>query len=240
VTHPNGRRLPAGGRLRYHPGVPNASAPALLLAVSLLSACASTEPERPDVSVTAAEDAEGTRVVFQLEKGNVTAHDFHLEVDNGELRDICRSPDLRRVSVLWSREEGTLRCKFPYGQTGEWTSDGDVLNDQFEYVFLDSKLGRVTSRVPRGATMRPRLLLHVEVPKAELPARLVFFGRDPRELVRESSMIVVALPANEKGVLETGEWKVEMTTKAGSTEFLIGVDPDGTPAATNGYVRLVR
>ncbi|MHC4451056.1 MAG: hypothetical protein ACYS0E_13125 [Planctomycetota bacterium] len=193
--------------------------------------------EVPDVAVTAAEESEGTRIQFQLNKGNVTAHDFHLKVETGKLKDICRSNDLRRVSVLWTREEGKITCAFPYGQTGEWETGGDLLKDHFTYVFLEAQRTSVKARLSRGAPMRPRLLLSVEIPKKELPAVLVWEGREPRHLVRETSLIIVAFPISDRRVLETGDWKVTLQTKSVKHEFLIGLDKDGTPTAANGYVQ---
>jgi hypothetical protein len=45
------------------------------------------------------------------------------------------------------------------------------------------------------------------------------------------------LPRNEKHVLATGDWNVALRTPKGSWSFLIGVDPDGTPTASSGFVR---
>lgn len=211
---------------------------ALVLAVLLLPCCSSTpEDDRPEVAVTAVEETEGVRVLFDLRKGDVTAHEVKIEVENGEIRDLCRSSDLRRVSVLWIDDEGKITATFPYGQTGVWESGGTMLSDEFLYVFHESENGRVTTRIPRGAPVRPRLLLHVEVPKKSLPARLQWPGRVARDLVKESSLIGVALPISERGVLEAGAWKLTLTTKTGTSEFVLGVDKDGTPTATTGYVR---
>jgi len=210
----------------------------LVLAFLALLGCSSTEEQvRPDVAVTAVEDAEGIRILFDLQKGEISPHDVKIEFESGEIRDVCRSPDLRRVSVLWQNDEGKITATFPYGQTGEWESGGAMLSDEFLYVFLDAPLGRVTTRVPRGAPMRPRLLLHVELPKKSLPAQLQWPGRVARDLVKESSFIAVALPISDRGVLEAGAWKLKLTTKSGDAEFVLGVDRDGTPSATSGYVR---
>jgi len=202
------------------------------------AACAGTsEPERPDVAVTAADDVDGVRILFELQEGDVTAHDVKVEAESGEVRDVCRSHDLRRVSVLWTNVEGEITCRFPYGQTGTWSSSGGAkLDDEFLYVFHESERGRVSARVPRGAPVRPALLLHVEIPAKELPATLQWAGREARRLVRPSSFLAVPLPASG-GVLATGDWSVALKTKSGETSFLIGVDPDGTPTATSGFVR---
>ncbi|MHC4938310.1 MAG: hypothetical protein ACYTHK_05015 [Planctomycetota bacterium] len=206
----------------------------------LLGAACSTvdhEVKVPDVAVTASEEAEGIRVQFQLNKGSVTAHDFQLEIETGRLVDVCRSSDLRHVSVLWMDDDGKITCRFPYGQTGEWESGGELLKDHFDYVFYEKNGIRVHARIPRGAPMRPRLLLNVEVPETDLPATFQWKGREPRRLTKSSSFIVVQLPINERKVLATGDWDVTLTTKSGKFDFLIGVDKDGTPTASSGYVQ---
>ena len=46
------------------------------------------------------------------------------------------------------------------------------------------------------------------------------------------------LPRDKKTkVLETGDWSVTLDTPSQSLEFLIGVDPDGSPTAASGTVR---
>ena len=130
-----------------------------------------------------------------------------------------------------------MRCTFPYGQKGEWQSGGATLVDAFTYVFHESDVGRVSSQISRGAPMTPRIFLRVELSKKSLPAELQWVGREPRRLVRESSLIMIKLPDNGKGVLKSGDWKVTLKNKSGNVEFLVGVDKDGTPTAATGYVR---
>ena len=110
----------------------------------------------------------------------------------------------------------------------------------FVYTFFNGRGASVTSRIGRGAPMVPRLLLHITVPKKHLPAELQWEGREPHHLVKESSFILVALPQNDKHVLSTGDWNVVLRTAKGASNFLIGVDPDGTPVASTGFVRLAK
>jgi len=207
----------------------------LLLAV----ACASSDKiERPEVEVTAYREIHGDRVHFRLREGQVSDAPVVLKADGGILRDQIRSSNHRNVSVLWTKGEGKLNCRFPYGQENAFDAqEGSPLSDVFAYTFFTGHGASVTTRIGRGAPMVPRLLLRVSLPKSFLPAELQWEGREPHHIVRDSSLLLVNLPQNDKHVLGTGDWNVVLRTKKGTWNFLIGVDPDGTPTASSGFVR---
>jgi hypothetical protein len=164
-------------------------------------------------------------------------HDIRITVEGGTHRDFVRSPDLKSCSVLWENPNGKLTCRFPYGQSAEFDADGEVLTDRFIYSFLNGPGCTVTTRLGRGAPMVPRLLLNVALEREHLPATLQWDGRELHNLSKKSSVILVELPRSKKNVLEQGDWNVTLKTKKGSWKFLIGVDPDGTPAASSGFIR---
>ena len=226
------------GWFRYNPRV---KALGSLLPLVLAAACASDdhEIEMPDVTVKAAEETSGTRITFHLHKGEISDKPIVLEPDFGELRDFVRSNDLRTCSVLWVNGNGKLTCKFPYGQTGEFILDEtEVLQDRFLYTFLVAPGATVTSHIARGAPILPRLLVRVSLDEKNRPATLQWEGRRVQQLTRKNSLLLLELPRNrETNVLETGDWTVTLRTPVKSYEFLVGIDPDGSPTAVSGTVR---
>ena len=54
---------------------------------------------------------------------------------------------------------------------------------------------------------------------------------------QENYVQALQLPISDRRVLQTGDWDVTLTTKSGKNDFLIGVDKDGTPTASSGYVQ---
>jgi len=209
---------------------------ALLL---LVAACASSDvPERPDLEVTAYQEIGGKRIQYRLREGQVSDADVTVSAEHGELRDQIRSSNLRNVSVFWKDGDGLLKCKFPFGQEAEFDwIEGVPLSDVFAYTFFARSDISVTTRIGRGAPMVPRLLVRVTIPQKELPAELQWEGREAHHLVKESSLLLLELPRDEKNVLRTGDWNVALRTKTVTANFLIGIDPDGTPTASSGFVR---
>ena len=210
------------------------------LLVLFAAACASDDYkiEMPDVTVTSWDEAAGPRITFHLREGEISDKPIEINVDFGETRDFVRSNDLRTCSVLWTNGEGKLHCKFPNGQTAEYDwEEGEPLRDQFIYHFLVAEGVSITSRIARGAPILPRLLITVSLDEENLPAKLVWQGRD-RHLTKMSSRLLLELPRDKKThVLETGDFDVSLTTPTQSLDFLIGLDPDGSPTAASGTVR---
>ena len=212
----------------------------ILLAAFLIGCSSFSKEDPPPVEVMACEEADGIRVHFFLRDGEVSAADVKFKADAGDLIEITRSQDLRRVSALWRDGDGLLTCTFPYGQVGEFNYTDEVLEHKFLYVFHQGTNAIVTALVPRGSPVRPRLLLTIDVKKDALPATMQWEGREVRDLTRERSLILVELPRSEKGVLKTGDWKVTLKTAKDKDTFLIGLDPDGTPTASSGFVKVMR
>ena len=195
---------------------------ALLL---LVAACAQTGRA---VRVTAAREPGGVRVVFRRKQGT-EVHRPHLHASGGSLEERILSPDGLSVSVFWREPEGELRCAFPHGGFGIFSAGDPVDAREVEYVFLAAKGVRVTAVAPRAALLRPALELRVEIDKAHLPARLEPPGRDLEQSVTVHTLVLHR---------ESGDREFTLRTASGATFiFLVGVDPDGTPTATSGYVR---
>jgi hypothetical protein len=204
----------------------------------LLAAC-TTGPERgPAVAVSAARETDGIRVQFRRLATGAGEHRARLAADGGRLAEVVHSPDLRTVSVLWHQPRGTLRCSFPYGGVGRFGAGDPTDPGQVDYVFHESAHARVTARVPRGSPMRSRLALDVHVGADLLPARLETPRGGAFEITVGEARVPLELPRDRHGVLESGDHEVFLHTAGGETlSFLVGIDRDGTPAATTGFVR---
>jgi hypothetical protein len=209
----------------------------LLFLFALLGACVGTpEPER-EVLVRAAAEGDALRVWFRYPYPNDTERRARLRADGGRLAQVTHSPDLRTVSALWLERSGELVCRFPRGAearlgAGE-TGDTAVV----EYVFLAQADARVSAEVARACTMTPRLILRIFVAPDDLPARLVLPDGGEVALTDPVSIHVLELERSPAGVLREGDVMLRLRTAAGTHPFLVGVDPDGTPTATSGYVQ---
>ncbi len=210
------------------------------LLVLLVAACASDDYkiEMPDVTVKAAEESAGTRVTFHLRKGEISDKPIKLEAEFGDMRDFVRSNDLRTCSVLWMDGGDLLHCTYPYGQQAEFSAEeGELLKDHFLYTFLMAQGVSVSSRIARGAPILPRLIIRIELDEKNRPATLQWEGRDARHLTKKISRLALELPRDRKtNVLQTGDWRLTLTTPTQKLSFLIGVDPDGTPTASSGSI----
>ena len=213
-----------------------------LLFPLLLAACSSTpeDDSRDGADATACEETDGVRIHFFLTEGEPSKGPLRWNKSAGSLVEITRSPDLRHASVLWSDGHDGLTCTFPRGQKCRFQWDDPVLEDRFLYVFHQGDHAMVTAELPRGCPIRPRLLFTIDLEPGAFPAEFQWSGRAPRKLTRARNLILVELPRGKGNVLKAGEWKVELRTPKGNENFLVGVDPDGTPTATSGHVRALR
>lgn len=195
----------------------------------LLGACASGPPVR----VQAALEGDAVRVAFRRTEPGSAGHLARLEADGGRLEEVVHSPDRLTVSVLWREAEGALRCSFAYGGEASYPAGGPASDEEVLYVFLDEAGARVTARLPGANPVRPALPLDVQLPPALLPALL-----DGRALREPRTRVLLPLPVDADGALVEGDSVVVLETAGGGRrELLLGIDPDGTPTATTGYVR---
>jgi hypothetical protein len=201
-----------------------------LLAI-LLGACVAGPPVR----VQAAREDGDLRVAFRRTEAGSAGHLARLEADGGRLEEVVHSPDRLTVSVLWREPQGELRCSFAYGGSASRAAGGEAPDETVEYVFLDAEGATVTARLPLGNPVRPALPLEVTLDPALLPALL-----DRTRLERPRTLVSFPLPVDADGALVRGDSVVVIrTTGGGRREFLVGVDPDGTPTATTGYIRRI-
>lgn len=205
------------------------------LTLILLAACASPPVDGGDVTVRATPDSGGLRVWFRLTGAGAVARRARLDATGGRLIQVTHSPDRRTASVLWLDREGELRCRFPGGQA-RIRADAVPDPENTRYVFLKRESVQVSALVPRGCPMTPRVVLRVFVAPADLPARLAVPGGQEIRLAEPVSIYVLQLPRSKAGELRAGELKLRLHTSDASHTFLVGVDADGTPSATLGYV----
>ncbi len=180
----------------------------------------------------------GLRVWFRCLKPIESPRSAVLEADNGTLREITLAPDGGAVSALWLKPRGELRCRFPNGGLGSigHAFPGDA--HDVDYTFVTRSWGNVTARVPRGCPMKPILILRVFVDPKYLPGELRLPGGKSAPLTDPVSVHVLDLPRDQAGRLRGGEQMLELRAKSERTAmFLVGVDADGTPTATSGYVQ---
>lgn len=187
--------------------------------------------------VRSAAEGDALRVWFRYPYPTDDERRARLRADGGRLVQVTHSPDRRTVSALWIDRAGELVCRFPRG--AEARLDAGAAGDPavVEYVFLAQADARVTAEVPRACLMTPRLILRIFVAPDELPARLELPGGEKVELVDPVSIHVLELERSPAGVLRGGDTMLRLHTAAGAYAFLVGVDPDGTPTATSGYVQ---
>jgi len=208
-----------------------------LLLLALAAACAT--PRGDDIAVSAAPAPGGVRVCFRRLKGGSGGRRPELAADAGSLTEIAISPDLLAASALWTGAEGALNCRFPYGGTATYRSGEPTDDTRSLYVLLAADGMRVTAEVPRACPVLPALALTVTVDERLLPVRLHAPGGGVVILDTATATVPLPLPRDRDGVLAGGDHVLRIETAAGDVhELLVTVDPDGTPAATTGYVDL--
>jgi hypothetical protein len=207
---------------------------ARLMLLLLCSACTASVAVR----VSAAPEAGGLRVRFRRAEAGTGGHPAQLEADGGRLEQVLHSPDRLTVSVLWREPSGTLRCAFPYGGVGEFHSASPGEPGEVEYVLLEETDALVECRLPRACTMRPVLPLRILLGPSLLPAQLELAGEDRITISERDTSVAWEIPTDPEGTLVGGDHAFRLQTSDGSSwTFLLSVDPDGTPAATTGFIR---
>jgi hypothetical protein len=185
--------------------------------------------------VQAAREDGALRIAFRRMEAGSAGHPARLEADGGRLEEVVHSPDRLTVSTLWREPLGELRCSFAYGGSASHPAGAEAPDETVEYVFLDEEGVQVTARLPLANPVRPVLPLEVTLAPALLPALL-----DRTRLDAPLSRVAFPLPLDPDGALLAGDSVVVIRTAGGGRrEFLVGVDPDGTPTATTGYIRRI-
>jgi len=199
----------------------------------LLGACVSPA-QAPTVRVTAAREPEGIRVRFRRLRAGAADVLARLEADGGSIDEVLHSPDHRTVSCLWRDPRGEIRCAFPFGGVGEFRAGDAPDPGRLDYVLLAGDDVLVTMQLPRGCPMRPRLTLRVEgvrTARLRLPGGRVV-------PVAGGGEATWTLPTDDRGVLVGADHELRLETADGAARtILIGIDPDGTPAALSGYLK---
>ena len=207
------------------------------LPLLLLAACASTPGAGPPVAAVAVREAHGLRVHFRRTGSGSGEHLARLEPDGGVLEQIVHSPDRGSVSALWLGAEGLLRCSFPHGGTGVLRADEAAASREVEYVFLSVRGVEISARLPAASPMRPVLTLHVRVDAKRLPAVLELPDHSEIAVTEQKSTALFPLPS-EGGALRVGDFLLHLRDRDGKAfPFLIGIDCDGVPTATSGFLR---
>jgi len=212
----------------------------LLTALVALAACASTPGDFPDVETRAVAESGGLRVWFRCLEPPDGPRAAVLEAAGGRVREVVRSADRGTLSALWLgyAPDDVLACRFPNGAAARVGPDHPADAHDVDYTFVKREWGNVTARVPRGCPMKPILILRVFVEPGGLPGALRFPDGRTERLVDPVSVHVLALPRDRDGRLAAGEQELELRAADGRTApFLVGVDRDGTPVATSGWVR---
>jgi len=200
--------------------------------------CVSTGPVSPDVVVSAAREAAGVRVCFSFTGDREMDRPPKLSASGGSLREIAIAPDLRAVSALWVAPRGRLRCLFAPASAAEIGPEVNAAPGGVDYVFLDEPGLRVTAQLATGCLLRPAIELQVDLDPGLAPARLEMPGGAVRRLGRGASRVRVVLGMDRRRVLNAEDARFTVVDASGGLHpFLIGVDLDGTPTATVGYVR---
>jgi len=161
-----------------------------------------------------------------------------LTASGGTLREIAIAPDLRAVSALWLAPRGRLRCLFAPASAAEVGPDVKTAPGGVDYVFFEEPGLRVTAQLATGCLLRPAIDLQVDLDPGLAPARLEMPGGAVRKLGAGASRVRVALGINRRRVLRAEDARFTVVDASGGRHpFLLGVDDDGTPTATVGYVR---
>ncbi|MGQ0612204.1 MAG: hypothetical protein ACT4PV_00425 [Planctomycetaceae bacterium] len=209
-----------------------------LLAVPLIAACALSPEHGPRVDVSAAPGEGGLLVRFRRTEPGVIENLARLEASGGTLEGTLHSADRLTAAVRWRGPKGTLRCAFAYGGVGIWPADAAVDTATLDYVFLECPWARISSKVPRGCAIVAGLDLLLEVDEAQLPARLELPDASTLDVTARPQRLRLELLQSTPGVLAAGEWRLLLRGAGGEEAlFVIGVDPDGAPAAVTGYLR---
>jgi len=200
--------------------------------------CVTTGRVSPFVVASAAREAGGLRVCFRFTRDREPERPPQLEASGGTLRAIAIAPDLRAVSALWVAPRGRLRCLFPPASAGERDASAEAREGTVEYVFLEEPGLRVTAQLAKACLLRPAIELQVDLDPALAPARLELPGGTVRPIGGGTSRVRVALSMDRRKVLRAKDARFTVVDASGGRHpFLLGVDDDGTPTATVGYVR---
>jgi len=179
----------------------------------------------------------GVLVQFRRLRGGSGEWNARIRGEQGRVSEVVHSFDRLSVSARWEAPAGALTCVFAYGGKAAWNADAAADPRRVRYVFLDSDRWRVSADIPAGCPMRPYLDLIVELPAAALPARLAFPDEKTVTLVAPRTTVRWTLPLFEKGVLASGEFVLVLEGKNGRRQpIVVGLDRDGTPAASLGYL----
>jgi len=189
---------------------------------------------RPAPEVSAAPAAGGVRVRFRRITGADPDRPPQLSAEGGTIAEVTCSPDLRAISALWLNPQGRLSCRFPYDGVAVFDALAPADPATVEYVFFEDGGIRVTAALPRACLLLPALPLRVDIPGDLEPVRFVL--PDGRSLSCDGGEVLLPLTVDERGVLRRGDLPVTIETAQGRIEMLVGIDPDGTPAAITGYV----
>ncbi len=209
-----------------------------LLAAFLPAACALSPEHGPRVEVSAAPCEGGLLVRFRRTEPGVIENLARFEASAGSLEETLHSADRLTAAVRWRGPKGTLRCSFAYGGVGIWDAGAAADSASLEYVFLERPWARVTSKVPRGCAIVAGLALILEVEEAHLPARLELPDGTSLDVTARPQSLRLDLLQSPPGVLAAGEWRLLLRGAGGAEAlFVVGVDPDGAPAAVTGYLR---
>jgi len=197
----------------------------------LLGACASVE-----VRAGACREGDAIRACFRRMEPGTAGYTAALAADAGQLTEITHSPDRLSVSVSWKGARGKLRCAFPYGGAAELDAGEARASTEVEYVFLEQEGVRVSALLPSACPMRARIAMTVEVAPALSPASIAVEGMPATRIPGPRAPWMLTLA--EDGMLAEGEIRCTILCADGVTRrFLVGIDADGTPSATTGFVR---
>ena len=207
------------------------------LLLLLLAACTSTSGKAPPVAAVAVQEADGLRVHFRRAPVGAGGQLARLEASGGALEQVVHSPDRGSVSALWRGAGGVLRCSFPDGGVGTLRADEAAPSRDVEYVFLNVNGAEISARLPAASPMRPVLTLHVRVDAELLPAVLELPDHSEIAVDTPEATVLFPLPS-DGGALREGDSLLRLRIREGKAfPFLIGVDRDGVPTATSGFLR---
>jgi len=206
--------------------------------VLALAACTKTSSRVAPADTAVVRGRDGVRVWVRLRQPNRTLHRPRVEVEQGAVEELAVAPDRRAVGFFWRAPGGLLRCRFPvYGIV---TVGADEAADPrwATYVWLQEPGIEVTTRLPAQTPLAGVVPIDIRLEERQLPARLWVKDKPIVHLERGSTRVRFELPTDEDGVLLPGDTAGIIHTVSGAEYwFLVGVDEDGSIAATTGFVR---